>query len=165
MKNRREVIGLCGLGLLAGCSTAADIGQTAQQVTTTVNQVGQDVQILTDGLSKTLSNLNTITGVGASVVTSVQGWLADAQQVAAAVVSATADGVRGLVTNLASDVTSIVNALRPSTGSLPALVTTVLQAAQTILPVILGAAGIPFAGPNTGMSVTQARLLLKAAAS
>lgn len=151
---------------LAGC----DIFQNATtQVMTDAQQVTDDINSVANGLAGVLPNVQTITGAAASVVTSIQDGIAKIKALAANVSTAVKSGIQTAapyISQIAGLVGTISSSLNGMGASVPSWVGDVLTAAKTILPIALSLAGVALAGaPTTGMTASQARKILAAAAA
>lgn len=162
--SRRHLLGTVALGGVA----ASAVG--CAQLSTTASQLVTDANTLASGLAGIAPSLSTITGAAASTITTVQGWIADAQAVAQKIATAAESGlaaVAPLASQMGSLVNSIVGTLGGGAVTVPSWLQTVLTAAQTLAPIILSAAGIALAAPlvSGGMTPAQARAVLKAASA
>ncbi len=148
--SRRALLGAAMLSL-AGCAGAS------------ASQLATDVQLVADGLAAAIADIAKIPGIASDTLTRLQGDLATIEGDAAKVAADTADAGTGAVQEIAAGVRLIAGIVLPLSG-LPGTVATVINAAVSLLPAILAAAGL------VGASVTapaytpeQARLILRAA--
>ena len=159
--NRRNFLVIAAAGVpLAACSAA----QIAK-VETVSGQVVNDVNIIANGVAAVLPGLSAIGAVGAGVSNAVGSLVNDAKQAASAVTTAiTTVAAQPFVAQVGSDITATVTALKGI--ALPTSISGVLQAAQSLLPVVQTAVGllasVPLAG---GMDPNAARAILAAAAA
>jgi phage-related protein len=155
---------MAALGLVA-CDT---VGTAVTQVSSDADQVTADINSVANGLAGVLPNVQAITGVAASVVTTIQNGVAQIKSLAATVSTAVKNGIQTAapyISQVASLVGTISSSLTGMGASVPSWVTDVVTAAKTVLPVALSLAGVALAGaPSTGMTVAQARAILAAAA-
>jgi hypothetical protein len=168
---RRQLFNTTSLGALAvgiaGCSQLSS-------VFTNLPQYAQDVQNLAAAPSGISTTVGSLTGIPASVVSTVQSGIASVQSLASQIVSYAQSGaatVSSTLVNLASEFSgalgSIVNAVGGNaTSGVSGLGTlgTILNAGLSILPEVLGMAGIALAG-QTPMDIVSARKVLAALAA
>jgi hypothetical protein len=155
---RRSVLFLSGAAIaLAACSST----------TVTLSQLAADVQLVASGISSVVAAVAQIPGVPATTVTQLQGYLATIQIDAGKVASATPSAVAG--TSIASIVEEIAVAVQAvAEVALPLIpggsaAVPILNAAVSLLPIILDAAGIAGATKAVGAyTPDQARLILSA---
>lgn len=168
MLTRRELLSrtilASGAGLtLWGCATANQVAST----------VAQDASLIATGLKGALANLGAlnIPGLTADKVMTIGLAVAGLQTVATSLLMATTTAVaQPLVQQIETDLNAIVGALAGL--PLPPPISTALQAAAILLPVIETAIGmvLPPTAPATPaarlaasvtMTADQARLILK----
>lgn len=147
---------------LSGCAT---IGQALDS---TLASVVADVQTAVSGAGAILPYLAGL-NLPAAVTSTVQTVLADLQTVASSIAGvATQAAAQPLVQKLATYVgTLVATLLGAGVTGLPAIVTTILQALQVLIPAIaaaIGMVGVAAAAP-TNMSVGSARAYLKLVAA
>lgn len=149
----RRTLLLVAPGALAGCATL-----------NSPSQLATDVQLVASGVTAAVQQIAAIPGVSASVLTRVQADAltvsADAAKVAAAAASATG----GLVQQIAAavkEIAALVLPLFPSTQPFVPLI----EAALSLLPVLLASAGVSgSAGTTPVYTPEEARLILRGAA-
>jgi hypothetical protein len=149
------------LGLaLAAAPLAACAGVSLQTV-------ASDVSIIADGMKGVLVQLGalSIPGLTPQLMAQIGGYVADLQSVAA-VISGTSsvDAAKPLVAQVETLVNAIVGAL--AVLPLPPPISTALQAAAILLPVIEMALGMVTGQPKAkagAMSADQARMVLRGA--
>lgn len=128
----------------------------------TIPQFVTDANTVANGLAAILPGLTTVTGMTAATITKVQGYITEAQNLAAELASAATAGGTSLVATVSNFAGVVGNAVSSLTG-IPGL-SKAISAASSLLPVILSAAGIVLAGPPPQMPAAQARAILLAAA-
>jgi hypothetical protein len=147
--------------LLAACA-----GKTVDQ---SIATVVTDVSTIANGLQGTLTQLGAlgVAGLTPAIVSTVGNYVADLQQVATQVSGATTTAAaQPLVQKVETYVNTIVSTL--ALIPLPPPISTALQAAAILLPVIEVAVGLlvpPTNGASPGMTPDQARLVLLGAAA
>jgi hypothetical protein len=155
MFSRRSFVSAVAALLLA----LSPIACTSVQIHAAMKQAAMDTSLIALSLKNALPQLAAIQGMPADTITELAGYVDDLQRVAAAInAAASASEALPSVQQLEADLNSIVGAL--ATFPLPPNISTVLQAATVLLPVIEVAVGIavpPQAGP---MSPAQARAVL-----
>lgn len=153
--------------LLAVAMTAPATLVLANCGSLTLSQVETDIQTIANGVaaipSSLLSDAAAIAGVTSATITAVKGYVADIGAIAADVGAAAASTLAVPATALSKDIAALVTAL---TGvKVPAFVTTILDAATSLLPTVLTVAGIALApAAPLPMSPARARAVLLAAA-
>lgn len=148
MDRRSLLIGavtLPGVVFLGGCA---------------VSQIASDATIIANGVSAVLPTIQTLVGAGSAVYTTVTNAVAAVKSAAATLSSEVGGGVTSAGTALKAGVDAIAAALANFT--LPAWVSTVIQAAQTLAPVAAGLITLA-ATPAGAMTPAQARAILTAA--
>ena len=126
-----------------------------------LSQLAQDVQTIADGVATILPMIQGVQGISASVIAKIQSGIADLKRVATDVTG----GTTSTVQSLANDIPSMIAAIAGI--KVPSVVTTILNAASALLPVVLSLAGVVLAGPTAPpvMTADQARLVLRGAAA
>jgi len=135
---------------------------------TSLPQFATDVENIAGMLSNAAPTLGTLAGIGSATIAKVQGLIATAKTVAASVTAAAAAGGSGIGA-LVSDFAGVFGSITAALGvNVPGLWGTVISAGVSLLPSILGAAGIPLAAgpgaPAPTMPVAQARAIAAALA-
>jgi hypothetical protein len=157
--NRRNVllgaVSLPGMIYLGGCAS--------------VPQIVSDANTIANGISAVLPTIQTLTGLAGgaynTVVNAVTAIKSAASTLASATGSAAIDAANAIPTALAAISSAI------SSFKVPAWVSTVIAAAQTVAPVIITALGVlprmaaTATEGGSGLSVDQARAILLAAAT
>lgn len=150
--NRRNLliaaVSLPGVAWLGGCSQ--------------VSQIASDATTIANGVSAVLPTIQTLLGAGSTAYTVVTNAVASVKAAAAMLSSEVGGGVTTAGTALKAGVDAIAAALANYT--LPAWVSTVIQAAQTLAPVAIGLISMA-ATPPGAMTPAQARAILTAAAA
>jgi hypothetical protein len=144
-------------GMLTACA-----GQNAAQVT---QLAATDAQTLAAGLQAELPAIESVPGVSASTVSLVKVALSDLQTEAAALsTSLTTTEAQPVVQKIEADVNAVVQAASGLPG-IPPAVTSVLQAADVVLPIIEESVGlITNVVGSPAMGPAQALVILHAAA-
>ena len=131
---------------------------------TTVSQVATDVQLVATGVEAVLTAVKGISGVSSDTIADIEKYVTivkdDAAKVAADTSSAGTDKVQEIVAAVKS-INSIVGAL----AGVPSGVTALINAAVSLLPTLLQAAGISSADMSAQApvySAAQARAILSA---
>jgi hypothetical protein len=143
------------IGWLVGCTAAQ------------ISQAENDATAVADGIAGILPSISTITGLAGGAYDTVVKAENAIKSAASALLTATG----GAAIDAANAIPTALAAIGAAIGNfkVPAWVSTVLAAAQTIVPIILQAVGAATGGlaamAPTGMSVAQARAILKAAAA
>ncbi len=148
---RRELLSIVPLIAalnLTGCSGTA-----------TPTQLATDVNLIASGLSSVVASISQLPGVSTTVVTQLQADLATIQADAAKVASTAQSSVVQEIGQVVQAVAAIVLPLIPGGSALAATV----QAAVSLLPTVLAAAGVAGAAVTTPFTPEQARLILAAA--
>lgn len=159
MMNRRRALLVLAAAPIAACQA----GGTAPVVPLPpqLPEWVKDLKLVADGLAGALPMLGAL-GLSAATAAEVQAWISRLEQIAdAAVAAVPADG-RATVGTFVQVASSIVTALSSVVG-LPSSVSSVLVAAQALLPVIQIAVGFLMAPRGSTMSAAQARAVLTAA--
>lgn len=160
MKRRSLLFGTTSFFGLAAC---AGTDQTVKIVAT-------DVQLIANGLQGILPNLGTLAGLSPESLATIANALADLQQVASAIAqTSTTAEEKPLVQKVEAYVNTIVSILA-AIPLIPPPISTVLQAAAILLPIIETAVGLVVQNPprvrgGTPMTADQARLILGASAA
>lgn len=163
-----SAVALLGLGVAACADLPGVVGKVGDSVSDSATQITDDINQLAAGLSGILPDVKAVTGLAAGAVTTVQNSVAKVKDLAAQVAAAVKGGVTlaaPIISQIASAVGAISGTLSGSGVALPSWVSTVLLAAKTVLPIALSLAGVALAAPpSTGMTASQARAILSAAA-
>jgi len=128
--------------------------------------VVEDIQLIGSGLSGALSGFETITGIAPATVTKIEGYVAAIEKAASSVATTVATNIaQPIATQIATDFAALEAAL--SGTLLPVVIQDVLSAVKVLLPYVEAGVGILTAASvkaaeETGMTVGEARLILKA---
>lgn len=150
--------------LLAGSAAFASAGLLSACNPAQITKVLSDADMIAQGVQAILPVVQGVVGVSASTVAAVQGAVQRVQ--AAANVLQSAIGSAGQ--SAANDLAAGVHVLQLATSglTLPGWVPAALQAAQTLLPLVLSAAGLALgAGVPSAAAVESARATLRFAAA
>lgn len=132
-----------------------------------VSQLASDANTIANGITAVLPTIQTITGLSTEAAAQVTKAITAIQAGAASLAGAAASGASAAAQAVAGGVSAISSAL--SSYSVPSWVSTVLSAAETLVPLVLEAAGVALAAnpaaPSSGMTPAQARAILTAAAA
>lgn len=140
--------------VLAGCST-----------TPSPSKLALDANLIATGLQSVVTALAATPGVPQAVLAQVQGYVTILQRDAAAVSTATAADRVTTVQGIAKTVQDFANAVLPLSLPNGAQLSAVVQAAVSLVPVILAVAGVSAASQAAPMySPAQARTILAAGA-
>jgi len=151
--SRRQIFAFIPIGLALATTGCAQL-----------SKVTSDADTIANGVAAILPTIQAITGLSASVVAKVQAGIAVLKSAAASLSGAVAGGATTASQQLAAGLSAVTGALNGV--NVPPWVSTVLSAAQTLLPVALQLAGVALAGPpSDGKATAQARAVLVAAAS
>lgn len=138
------------LALLAGCSQVA--------------KATSDASIIADGISAILPVVQGMVGVSQGTIAAVQSAVVRVKSAASVLETAVGQPAQMAASELAAGIATVNAATAGLT--LPGWVSTALQAAQTLLPLVLSLAGVALGGPSpTDESVANARKTLQFAAS
>lgn len=124
-----------------------------------------DLNTIVGALNAVLPSLSAIAGISSTTVQKITGYVSQLQQIAAQVASASGTGVAGLVANfngIFGQITSLIGVNVPGAWG------TVIQAAISLLPSILSAAGLMVARVGSApapFTPDQARSVLAAIAA
>jgi hypothetical protein len=163
MINRRRLFSSAAIGALTlGLGACA-----SQPVDTTLATVAADVNTIAAGLKGVLTQLGTmsIAGLTPAIVSTVGTAIANIQSVAAAVSTATTTAaVQPLVQKIETYLNAVISALAAILLRPP--ISTALQAAAILLPVVEAAIGlvtnaVPMQMGASAMTADQARLILR----
>ncbi len=151
------------LTLSASASVAALAACTAGQQAI-VSKVTSDASVIADGISAILPVVQGVVGISAGTVAAVQGAVAKVKAAASVLENAVGSTAQTAASELSAGV-AVVNAA--TTGlQLPGWVPAALQAAQTLLPIVLSLAGVALGGTMpTEAAVANARATLQFAAT
>ena len=136
------------IGLL-GCE-----GQTASQLAT-------DVNLITSGLTAAFAALKQIAGVPSAVLTQIDFYVATIQADAAKVATAVGTPATSTVQEIGQVVQALASIVLPLVPG-GSVIEATIQAAVSLLPVILAAAGVSGAGVPVKYRPEQARAILAA---
>lgn len=155
--SRRTLLGATCLVPVAGCAALQ---------TVSTPQFVNDMNAIASALSTIMPDLATVTGISSSVVAKVTGLVTTAKTLAGQVAASVGSGA-STVGALASNFGSVISGITGALGvNVPGVWGTVLQAATSLLPLILSAAGVALAGPSApAMQPTTARAILAAVAA
>lgn len=146
-------------GTLGGCATVA------QNIDSTLKRIVDDTDTLAKGLSALVPSLSSVAGLSSETQALISATVLNVQTVADQVgaVSSVASA-KPLVEKIETYVNTIVGALAALGPALPTPVSTILQAASILLPIIEIAVGIavPAAAAKPGLDADWARGYLKA---
>jgi hypothetical protein len=151
---RRHI--LSALPFFAALNLTGCAGTTT---TTTPTQLATDVNLIASGLSSAIASISQIPGVSAAIVSQLQADLATIQADAAQVANATQPAIVQEIGTVVQAVATIALPLIPGGSAVAATV----QAAVSLLPVVLATAGVSGAPVATQFTPEQARLILAAA--
>ncbi len=131
-----------------------------------VSQISSDVDMIAKGIEAILPLIKSITGISQSTVDKVTSVVDEIKAVVSDISSGTKTTTIGLVKKLGTGVSKIVDLLGGVT--LPSWVSTVLEAAGTLIPTIektLGFTAAASVRAASAMTAEQARAILAAAAA
>lgn len=163
--NRRYFLAASTLAL-PGCTLTGNAPNTT--VDSAISLVANDAGLIANGLQGVLTQLPAlnISGLTPAILAEVGSDVADAKALAVALAGATsAAAAQPIVQKIETYVNTIVSTL--AVLPLPPPISTALQAAAILLPVIEAAVGL-IVGPQAsrgGMAANEARLVLAAAAA
>lgn len=153
--HRRALLAASALALMSGCAMS---NTSANAVTATA---AADLKLIADACLPLATALADMSGVAPSVVMQINADVAQLEAAAAVVQPGVAVAIAApSVSTVASTVSSIITMLSGMT--LPASITQILTAAQTLLPLVEAAVGIAMAVAvrTTAMTPDQARGVL-----
>lgn len=156
--NRRSLLALipsaAAMMTLAACATSP-----------TPATVANDVALIAAGYRGVLPQIGTLAGVTPAIVATAGHAIADLQAAAAAFAGADVTTEQSLVRRIEADVNAVVTALAGL--SLPTPISTVVQAAQVLLPIVEIDVGLIAPSAATlgisGLTPAQARAVLAGA--
>jgi hypothetical protein len=159
--NRRELLVRSTALTAGGIGLALAVEGCAEE-----QAVLSDATTIANGISAILPTIQTITGISNNVVNTVETGITAVKAGATALGSAIAGGATSAAQQVANGVSVVTTALSGIT--VPSWVTSVLQAAGTLVPLVLQVAGValalnPAAIPSA-QDATVARAILQAAA-
>jgi hypothetical protein len=130
--------------------------------TQTVSQIATDVNLIASGLTAAIANIKQIPGVPTAILTQLEFYLATIQADAAKVASATSTPATSVVQEISQVVQALASIALPliPAGS---VIQATIQAALSLLPVILAAVGVSGARVSARYRPDQARAILAAA--
>jgi hypothetical protein len=130
--------------------------------TQTVSQIATDVNLIASGLAAAVANIKQIRGVPIAVLTQLEFYLVTIQTDAAKVASATSTPATSVVQEISQVVQALASIALPliPAGS---VIQATIQAALSLLPVILAAVGVSGAHVSARYRPDQARAILAAA--
>jgi hypothetical protein len=131
--------------------------------TQTPSQIATDVTLIASGLAAAITSIRQIPGMPTAALTQLESYLAIVQADAAKVASATATPATSTVQEISQVVQAIASVALPlvPVGS---IMQAAIQAAVSLLPVILAVVGVSGAGIPVKYQPSQARAILAAAA-
>lgn len=173
---RRTLLSTAALVLVASCADQGGILGTAAQALGSAGKAADDIDALVVGVQ---GGIDRAKGLAASAVTKVSGWLTQLKSISAKVRSVASDLAAQPLVQQAEDIWSQVSALLgpvassvdvvlPATATAPAAtskLSSILQAASSLIPVIKAAVGIAMMLARPVMAPDQARLVLARAAA
>jgi hypothetical protein len=151
--NRRTLLGAAALlpaAALLACGT-----QTPSQIAT-------DVNLIASGLAAAIASIRQIPGVPAAALAQLESYLVIIQADAAKVASATATPATSTVQEISQVVQAIALVALPRVPA-GSVTQATIQAAVSLLPVILAAVGVSGTGISVKYPPSQARAILVAA--
>lgn len=149
---RRDFLSSLALGTVltaTGCSTSS----------TAASQLVADVNLIASGLAAAVASIKQIPGVPAARLSQLDADLAAIQADAAKLVTAVAPSTVQQIGQVVQAVAAIALPLVPGGSAIEATV----QAAVSLLPVIMAAVGVSGAAMSVKFPPAQARLILAAA--
>lgn len=160
--NRRQLLRTTATIAASGLVLAACAGSSSP--TPTATQLAQDVNLVAAGLTAALAQVSAIPGIATATVTQLAGYLATVQADAKIVAAGTAAAGTSVVQEIASGVQSIAAIVMPLVPS-SSQITNLINAAISLLPVILAAVGLVAADKVVPVyTPAAARLILAGAA-
>jgi hypothetical protein len=153
--NRRTLL---GVAVLLPAATPLACG------TQTPSQIASDVNLVASGLAAAINDIKQIPGVPAAALAQLELYLATIQADAAKVASATATPTTSTVQEISQVVQALASVALPLVPAGSVMQATI-QAAVSLLPVILAAVGVSGAGVPVSYRPSQARAILAAAAA
>jgi len=150
--NRRAL--LCTTAFLPALGLIGCGGQTA-------SQIAADVNLIASGLTAAVAQIGQIPEVPSAALTQIDFYLATIQADAAKIARATSTPATSTVQEIGQVVQALASVVLPlvPTGS---VIEATVQAAVSLLPVILAAAGVSGAGVPAKYRPAQARAILAA---
>ncbi len=149
-RNLLRATAVLPIGYVVGCT----------QLATVVS----DATTIANGLSAVLPSIETVVGIGTVAAAKINTIISSIQSAASALTSATAGTGALLAQQIAAGVGALTSAV--SGFALPSWVMTVVQAAGTLVPLVLQVAGVALAdAPTDPKAIDQARAVLIAAAA
>ncbi len=149
---RRDILSI--VPLIAALNLTGCAGTAA-----TPTQLATDVNLIASGLSAAIASISQIPGVSATVVSQLQADLATIQADAAKVASTPQASIVQEIGTVVQAVATIALPLIPGGSAVAATV----QAAVSLLPAVLAAAGVNGVTIAAQFTPDQARLILAAA--
>jgi hypothetical protein len=150
--NRRTLLGAAALlppAAMLACGT-----QTPPQITT-------DVNLIASGLTAAIASIKQISDVPAAALAQLESYLAIIQADVAKVASANATPATSTVREISQAVQAIASVALPLVPA-GSVAQAAIQAAVSLLPVILAAVGVSGAGVPVEYRPSQARAILAA---
>jgi hypothetical protein len=127
----------------------------------TASQIASDVKLIASGLTAAMADIRLLPGVPAAAVTQLDFYLATIQAAAAKVASATATPAASMIQEVAQVVQALAAAALPLVPG-GSVIEAAIQAALSLLPAILAAAGVSGAVAPGKYQPAQARAILAA---
>jgi hypothetical protein len=150
--NRRTL--LCATAFVPALSLIGCGGQTA-------SQIAADVNLIAGGLSAAVPQIEQIPGVASAVLTQIEAYLATIQADAAKVAGATTTPPTSIVQEIGQVVQALASVVLPLVPA-GSVIEVTIEAAVSLLPVILAAAGVSGAGVPVKYRPARARAILAA---
>ena len=127
----------------------------------TASQIASDVRLIASGLTAAMADIRLLPGIPAAAVTQLDFYLATVQADAAKVASATSAPAASTIQEVAQVVQALASVALPLVPG-GSVIEAAIQAALSLLPVILAAAGVSGAGTPAKYQPAQARAILAA---
>jgi hypothetical protein len=151
--NRRTL--LCAAAFVPALGLLACGSQTASQLAT-------DVQLIAAGLTAAIADIKQVPGVSSAAVIQLDDDLATIQADAAKVATSVATPATSTVQEIGQVVQAVAAVVLPLVPA-GSVIEATIQAAVSLLPVVLAAVGVSGAGVPAKYEPEQARLILAAA--
>lgn len=145
-----------GFALLGTSALAACTGKTT-------DQLHQDVMLISSGLASLAQTLQAIPQVPPAVLAQANATIADIQAHADEIASTLTPGAT-MLQAISNSVNTLAALLTPYFPMSPAMAA-VIQAALSLVPVVLASAGVAAAPPKGAMAPDAARVVLRSAAA
>ncbi len=127
----------------------------------TASQIASDVQLIASGLTAAMAEIKLLPGIPAADITQLDFYLATIQAGAAKVAAATSTPATSTIQEIAQVVQALASVALPLLPGGSAI-EVAIQAALSLLPVILAAVGVSGAGIATKYQPSHARAILAA---